>query len=214
MELPLNEDLSGVTTPQITDEDLALVEASAAGDTAAFEELVRRYERKLLRIAQRMTHSPEDAQEVVQEAFVKAYFSLKRFEKKSKFSTWLIRIVTNESLMKLRKRRRYAAEISLEAQDGEHVHMDLTDWAPNAEQLYAQSELREILHNALEELRPALRIVFVLRDVEGLSVAETAAVLKLNESAIKARLLRARLQLREMLVKHFRQPLAQAQGSS
>jgi RNA polymerase sigma-70 factor (ECF subfamily) len=203
------------TSPEVADEDLALVDASASGDVAAFEELVRRYDRKLLRIAQRMTHSLEDAEEVVQDAFLKAYFALSRFERKSKFSTWLIRIVTNECLMKLRKRRRYAAEISLEAPDGEHLPMDLADWAPNPEQLYARSELREILHEALEQLRPALRVVFVLRDVEGLSIADTAAVLKLREAAVKARLLRARLQLREKLASHFRQPAsAQAQSSS
>jgi RNA polymerase sigma-70 factor, ECF subfamily len=214
MEVAVNEDLTQTNNLDFVDEDLALVESSVAGDVAAFEELVRRHDRKLLRIAQRMTNSVEDAQEVVQEAFLKAYFGLSRFERKSKFSTWLIRIVTNECLMKLRKRRRYAAETSIEAPDQEHEPMDLTDWAPNPEQLYARSELRKILYHALEELRPALRAVFVLRDVEGLSIAETAAVLKLHQSAVKARLLRARLQLRETLTRHFRQPFATAQSST
>jgi RNA polymerase sigma-70 factor (ECF subfamily) len=216
MEVAANEDSTQFATRHVPDEDLALVESSASGDMAAFEELVRRYDRKLLRIAQQMTRNLEDAQEVVQETFLKAYQGLSRFQRKSKFSTWLIRIAMNESLMKLRKRRRYAQELPLEYedQDGEILPSDVADWSPNPEQLYGRSELQDILRNALEELRPALRVVFVLRDVEGLSIAETAAALDLHPSAVKARLLRARLQLRETLSKYFRQPLSEPRKSS
>jgi RNA polymerase sigma-70 factor (ECF subfamily) len=175
-----------------------------SGDIAAFEELVRRYDRKLLRIALQVTHNQEDAQEAVQETFLKAYQKLHQFRGNSKLSTWLIRIALNESLMTLR-RRRYTQELPLEYEDpnGEHLPLDVADWSPNPEQLYSRSELQEILRKALEGLPPALRIVFVLRDLEVLSIKETAAALDLHPSAVKARLLRARLQLREKLSRVF-----------
>ena len=190
------------------DEDLALVEASRSGDIAAFEELVRRYDRKLLRIAHQVTNSLEDAQDAVQETFLKAYQKLNQFQGTSKFSTWLIRIALNESLMKLRKRR-HIQDLPLEYKDpnGENLPLDVADWSPNPEQLYSRVELQEIFRKTFEELPPILRVVFVLRDVEGLSIKETSAILDLQPSAVKARLLRARLQLREKLTKYFRQPL-------
>jgi RNA polymerase sigma-70 factor (ECF subfamily) len=188
--------------------DLTAVRACKGGDVAAFEELVRRYDVKLLRIAGHITHNREDAEEAVQDAFLKAYRNLDQFEEKSSFSTWLIRIAVNESLMKLRKhsvtKERY---ISL-AQTDEGIPLDVADWAPNPEQLYSATELRRTLIRSLESLSPALRVVFVLRDVAGLSGDETAEVLGLALSAIKARLFRARLQLREKLSKHFRKPAA------
>lgn len=209
MEVAAMEDVTQSATQRGADPDLALVEASTRGDIVAFEELVRRYDRKLLRIAQQVTHSLEDAQDAVQETFLKAYQKLNQFQATSKFSTWLIRIALNESLMKLRKRR-YAQELPLEydGPNGRNVPMDLVDWSADAEQLYSREELKEILRKALEELPPILRIVFVLRDVEGLSIKETMAILDLQPSAVKARLLRARLQLREKLSKYFRQPLS------
>jgi RNA polymerase sigma-70 factor (ECF subfamily) len=190
----------------IVDEDRMLVEASANGDIAAFEALVGKYDRKLLRIALRVTDNLDDAQEAVQDALLKAYQKLTQFEGKSKFSTWLIRITMNECLMKLRKRNRSAQEISLDEGDGDgHVApLDVADWSPNPEQLYSRSELQEILGKQLQGLRPGLRAVFVLRDIEGLSIAETATALGLHPAAVKARLLRARLQLREQLSRYFR----------
>ena len=215
MDVCVIEDLAQPATRYTADEDLALVEASTNGDIAAFEELVRRYDRKLLRIAQQVTRSLEDAQDVVQEAFLKAYQKLNQFQQKSKFSTWLIRIALNESLMKLRKRR-YTQEAprDYENQNGENLPLDVADWSPDPEQLYSRAELQNILSQALEELPPILRIVFVLRDVEGLSIKETTAILDLQPSAVKARLLRARLQLREKLSKHFRQPMPTAHNSA
>lgn len=212
MEVAAMEDLTQSATQYGADQDLALVEASTRGDIVAFEELVRRYDRKLLRIAQQVTHSLEDAQDAVQETFLKAYQKLNQFQATSKFSTWLIRIALNESLMKLRKRRQ-AQELPLEYEDpsGRNVPMELVDWSPDAEQLYSREELKEILRKVLEELPTILRIVFVLRDVEGLSIKETTAILDLQPSAVKARLLRARLQLREKLNKYFRQPLPTTQ---
>jgi RNA polymerase sigma-70 factor (ECF subfamily) len=186
-------------------DDLDLVHASKHGDVAAFEQLVKRYDRKLLRIAQSVTHNREDSQDAVQEAFLKAYQNLAQFREDSQFSTWLIRIAVNQSLMKLRKQHA-VREVSLDEDfhaDGGALKIEVTDWAPNPEQLYWASELRNILIKTLEELRPSLRTVFVLRDIEGLSIHQTAAVLNQSHAAVKARLWRARLQLREGLNKYF-----------
>jgi RNA polymerase sigma-70 factor, ECF subfamily len=191
-----------------SDDDLVLVHASQSGDVAAYEELVKRYDRKLLRIAQYVTGNPEDAEEAVQGAFLKAFQNLSQFQGNAKFSTWLIRIALNESIPELRKRCE-AKEFCLDetAQVEDHDLPDNAfDWAPNAEQLYGTSELRKILIGSLRELGAGLRTVFVLRDVEGLSTNETADILGLNEASVKARLLRARLQLREKLSRYFRKP--------
>jgi RNA polymerase sigma-70 factor, ECF subfamily len=187
-------------------EDGTLVRASKAGDVAAFEELVKRYDSKLLRIAQHVTHNLEDAQDAVQEAFLKAFQKLRQFQEKSKFSTWLIRITINQALMKLRKQRRQR-EVSIDedfqTEEG-MLPLEVADWAPNPEQRYTASELKEILTKALQELQPGLRVVFVLRDIEGLSLGQTAETLDLTVSAVKARSWRARMQLRERLSKYFR----------
>jgi RNA polymerase sigma-70 factor, ECF subfamily len=186
--------------------DLELVHAAKDGDVTAFEQLVKRYDRKLLRIAQGVTHNAEDAQDAVQEALFKAFQNLGSFREESQFSTWLFRITVNQSLMKLRKQRAIR-EVSLDEdlQDVDMLPIEVIDWAPNPEQLYWASELRDILIGALEELPPAVRMVFVLRDIEGLSTDETAEVLNLSQTAVKARLWRARLQLRERLNKYFGQ---------
>jgi RNA polymerase sigma-70 factor (ECF subfamily) len=186
-------------------DDLDLVHATQNGDVSAFEQLVTRYNRKLFRIAQGVTHNTEDAQDAVQEAFLKAFQNLGQFREQSQFSTWLIRITLNQSLMKLRKQRA-TKEVSLDNDfqaDGDTLPMEVADWAPNPEQLYWAVELREILLKALSEMRPILRAVFVLRDVEGLSIDQTAEVLNLKQTAVKSRLWRARLQLREHLNKYF-----------
>src|ERR1700736_3343027 len=185
-------------------DDLDLVHASKNGDVAAFEQLVKRYDRKLLRIAHNVTHNTEDSQDAVQETFLKAFRHLGQFREDSKFSTWLIRITVNQSLMKLRKRATRDVSLDEDFQaDRDMLPIDAADWAPNPEQLYWASELRDILVNTLSELRPVLRAVFVLRDIEGLSTDQTAEVLNLSHTAVKARLWRARLQLRERLNKYF-----------
>ena len=186
-------------------DDLSLVHACKEGDVDAFEQLVKRYDAKLLRIAQHITHNREDAEEAVQEAFFKAFRNLSSFQQKSKFSTWLFRITVNESLMKLRRQRR-AKEVSIDAgaYAQEPIMADeIADWAPNPEQLYGRFELRNILRKQLQELPPSLRVTFILRDIEGLSTEETAEVLNVTVDAVKARLWRARLDLRERLSKYF-----------
>jgi len=188
-----------------TRDDLDLVHATQDGDVSAFEELVDRYDRKLLRIAEHITHNREDSQDAVQEAFLKAFQHVGEFREDSQFSTWLIRITVNQALMKVRKRRTTKV-VSLDDDfqaDGDIFPREVADWAPNPEELYRGGELRNILVKALEKLRPILRAVFVLRDIEGLSIDQTAEVLNLSPTAVKARLFRARLQLRELLSEYF-----------
>ena len=201
----MREDSAQLVVSETASDDLALVHASKNGDIAAFEELVRRYDRKLLRIAQQLTRNREDAEDAVQEAFLKAFQHLSQFREDSKFSTWLIRITLNQSLMKLRKRRQ-ASEVSIDddfqAED-DKLPIDLADWAPNPEQLYRGAELQEILRKTLEGLGPSLSVVFVLRDIEGFSLEETAEALDLTVAAVKARSWRARLRLRERLSTYF-----------
>jgi RNA polymerase sigma-70 factor, ECF subfamily len=206
MEAAMMEVTPEVSTCYSDDPDLPLIEACANGDVAAFDELVRRYDCKLLRIARQVTNNLEDAEEAVQEAFLKVHQKLHQFQRNSKFSTWLIRITLNESFMKLRRRRFSEVPLDYEDPNGEVVPKDLTDWSPNPEQMCSRTELQGILRSALEALPPALRVVFVLRDIEEISIKETAAILDLNPAAVKARLYRARLRLREKLSKHFRQP--------
>src|SRR5689334_17009975 len=187
-------------------DELALVEAAKKGDIGAFEELVRRYDRNVFRIAQHITQNREDAEDVVQDAFLKAYGNLAQFQGQSKFYTWLVRIAVNEALMKLR-RRRPERTVSLDQDvetDEDTIPREVADWSPNPEQQYNQAELRELLQKTIQGLPAGFRTVFVLRDVEGLSTEETAEALGLSIPAVKSRLLRARLQLRERLNKYFK----------
>jgi RNA polymerase sigma-70 factor (ECF subfamily) len=168
--------------------------------------LVNRYDRNIFRIAQHITHNEEDAQDVVQDAFLKAYQNLEQFQENSKFYTWLVRIAVNEALMKLRKRRTdrtVSLDEDVETEEGS-MPREVADWSPNPEQLYGQSELGDILKKTVQGLPPGFRTVFVLRDVEGLSTEETAEMLNLSVPAVKSRLLRARLQLRERLARYFK----------
>src|SRR6202158_2793692 len=186
-------------------DELTLVQAAKNGDVSAFEELVRRYDRNVFRIAQHITQNREDAEDVVQDAFLKAYTNLSQFQGQSKFYTWLVRIAVNEALMKLRPRRPERMVLLDEDVNTEEnsVPREVADWSPNPEQQYNQAELKEILSKTIQGLPPSFRTVFVLRDVEGLSTEETAAALELSVPAVKSRLLRARLQLRERLGKYF-----------
>jgi RNA polymerase sigma-70 factor (ECF subfamily) len=189
-------------------DELALVAAAKGGDVKAFEELVKRYDRNIFRIAQHITQNREDAEDVVQDAFLKAYENLEQFQGNSKFYTWLVRIAVNESLMKLR-RRRSSRTVSLDEDietEEDTMPREVADWSPNPEQLYKQGELKDILRKTIQGLPASFRTVFVLRDVEGLSTEETSEALDLSIPAVKSRLLRARLQLRERLNKYFRKP--------
>jgi RNA polymerase sigma-70 factor (ECF subfamily) len=186
-------------------EEMALVQAAKGGDVTAFEELVRRYDRNVFRIAQHITHNREDAEDVVQDAFLKAYENLNQFQGQSKFYTWLVRIAVNEALMKLRRikpGRTVSLDEELKTED-DSLPREVADWSPNPEQQYNQAELKDILSRTIQGLPVSFRTVFVLRDVEGLSTEETAEALDLSVPAVKSRLLRARLQLRERLNRYF-----------
>src|ERR1700755_828696 len=152
-------------------DELALVQAAKQGDVSAFEDLVRRYDRNVCRIALHITQNREDAEDVVQDAFLQAYQNLKNFQEQSKFYTWLVRIAVNEALMKLRKRRpeRFVSLDEDVQTEEDSMPREIADWSPNPEQLYDQSELKDILGKTINGLPPSFRTVFVLRDVEGLS---------------------------------------------
>jgi RNA polymerase sigma-70 factor (ECF subfamily) len=197
---------------EVVSDDLELVHACKKGDVTAFEQLVKRYGRRLLRISQTVTRNREDSEDAVQEALLKAFQNLAEFREDSQFSTWLIRITVNQSLMKLRKQRTHK-EVSMDEDfqaDGDVLPLNVPDRAPNPEQLCWASELRDILVRTVEELRPILRTVFVLRDVEGLSIEQTAQVLNLSQAAVKARLWRVRIHLRERLNRYIDEPTSLA----
>jgi RNA polymerase sigma-70 factor, ECF subfamily len=186
--------------------DVALVARAKEGDQAAFEQLVRQYERQIFRVAQHITQNREDAEDITQDAFLKAYEKLDQFQGNSKFSTWLVRIAVNESLMRLRKRKT-SKTVSMDQDvqtDEGSIPRDFAEWRPNPEQQYNQAELADILRKTIQGLPPGFRSVFTLRDVENLSTEETAEALGLSVPAVKSRLLRARLQLRERLSRYFR----------
>ncbi len=185
----------------VADDEGLLVAAAKQGDGSAFTELVRRYERKIFRLAQNITQNREDAEDAMQEAFLKAYTHLDKFQGDSRFYTWLVRITVNEALMKLRKRRpgEFSLDEPVETESEDLRPREVADWGPSPEQRFARSQLNEILTGAIEKLDPDFRIVFVLRDIEELSTEETARLLGLSVPAVKSRLLRARLRLRQRL---------------
>lgn len=186
-------------------DETPLVARARTGDAAAFTELVNRYDRKIFRLARHITQSQEDAEDILQETFLRAYEHLGGFQGNSKFYTWLVRIAVNQSLMKLRKRRSDRSVSLDETLDtGEDtVTREIAVW-DNPEQNYSREEIREILEKAIESLPPIFRTVFALRDIEELSTEETAAVLNISVPAVKSRLLRARLRLREKLTRYFK----------
>lgn len=189
-----------------TGAELALVRAAQRGDVSAFEQLIKKYDRNVFRIANHITQNREDAEDVVQDAFLKAYQKLDQFQGNSKFYTWIVRIAVNEALMKLRKRKAdKVVSMDEDVETGEGtITREFADWSPNPEQQYNQAELSDILGRTIQGLPASFRTVFVLRDVEGLSTEETAEMLGLSVPAVKSRLLRARLQLRERLSRHFK----------
>lgn len=187
-------------------EDQELVERVRQGETSAFSTLVTRYNRKIYRLAKHITDSEADAEDVLQDTFLKAFEHLDSFQGNSKFYTWLVRIAVNESLMRLRKRKS-SRTVSLDepVENGDDpVIREIAVWDGNPEQRYSNEELRQILDQAIQNLKPTFRTVFLLRDVEELSTEETAAALDLSIPAVKSRLLRARLELRERLTRMFR----------
>jgi RNA polymerase sigma-70 factor, ECF subfamily len=192
--------------------DAELVRRAQTGDLAAFELLATRHERRIYNAARRITGNEADAQDVTQQAFLSAIEHLDGFRGEAQFSTWLQRIATHAALKVLRKRRglpTVSLEASTEPQEGYETvsHPEyIADWRESPEQLVHRHETNRLIEDALAELDDKHRLVFVLRDVEGLSVRETAEALGLSEVNVKVRLLRARLQLRERLTREFGDP--------
>jgi RNA polymerase sigma-70 factor, ECF subfamily len=192
--------------PASNNDESALVAGAKRGDSLAFTHLVDRYERKIFRLARHITQNEEDAEDVLQDTFLKAYEHIGEFQEQSKFYTWLVRIAVNEALMKLRKRRPgkiFSLDDTVDTGE-ETVTREIAVWEDNPEQRYSREELHAILQQAINSLAPIFRTVFVLRDVDELSTEETAAALGISVPAVKSRLLRARLQLRDKLTRYFK----------
>jgi len=197
--------LPATTAGPATDEMTELVHSAQNGNGEAFARLVELHQKRVFRVAYSILRSWEDAEDAVQDIFIKVYEHLRGFQGKSSFATWITRIAVNESLMQVRSRKRSKA-VSLDepVQQGEReVTFDVADLGLNPEEMANTGELRAILSKALDELRPALRLVFVLRDMEGLSTEETAEAVGIRVPAVKTRLLRARLALRNKLQKRL-----------
>jgi RNA polymerase sigma-70 factor (ECF subfamily) len=185
-------------------EDAALVAGAKAGDAHAFELLVQRHERKIFSVAQRMTRNWEDAEDVVQQCFQKAFIHLSKFEGESLFSTWLTRIAINEALMLLR-RKRGSCEVPIaesSTEDGAALPLDFPDSGPNPEDSCLQREQERILCAAVNELKPGLRKAIELREFGELSTGETAQIMGLSVAAVKARLFHGRKELRQRLKRY------------
>jgi RNA polymerase sigma-70 factor (ECF subfamily) len=188
--------------------DRTLVEQAKAGDFSAMESLLLKYERQVFRVARRIVQQHQDAEEVVQQTFLSVLEHLNDFREESQFRTWLLRIATNQALDFLRKRSVRAA-VSLDEHDADDDYEGLPHpeyiavWRETPDEIAVRRETRQYVDEALATLSEKYRVVFVLRDIEGLSTHETAEILGITESAVKVRLLRARLMLRERLTRLF-----------
>ena len=175
------------------------------GNPEEFSRLVDLYSSKIYRLATKMLNQQEDAEDVLQETFLKAYRGLKSFDGRSKLSTWLFRIATNEALMILRRKHPDFVSIDepVETEDGEQEPIQIVDWCCLPENELLSEESRSRLDSAAQKLPESLRVVFLLRDMNDLSTHETAEILGLTDTAVKTRLSRARLRLREELSAYF-----------
>src|SRR6266581_4275735 len=193
-------------TFQANSAELNLIQRVKGGDVEAFYEMVRPYERAVFLAALSLVKNEADAEEVAQEAVLKAFKALSRFRQEAKFSTWLIQIAINEAKMKLRKDRRHlyeSIEQGQQSEDGEYIPRDFADWREIPSEALERRELRDALTNALKSLPEKYRTILILRDVNHLSITETAQVLGLSEANVKTRLSRARLQMRDALATGF-----------
>jgi RNA polymerase sigma-70 factor (ECF subfamily) len=181
------------------------LEALHAGDPQEFSRLVDTYSSKIYRLATKMLNQQEDAEDVLQETFLKAYRGIKSFDGRSKISTWLFRIATNEALMIIRRKHPEMISIDepIETEEGEQEPIQIIDWCCLPEYELLSEETRKKLDAAVQELPDRLKVVFILRDINDLSTHETAEVLGLTDTAVKTRLSRARLRLREELSAYF-----------
>ena len=184
-------------------EEAAILAKARLGDSAAFELLAKQYYQHVLHIAFKITGNQEDAEDVTQDALMKAYCNLEQFRANSRFYTWLVRITVNQALMKLRKRRSEREllwdDLAPVGDSETSFHQEIEDSQPSPEAGYARVEMRGILVRALNALGPRLRVVFTLRNVQDFSTRETAQALGLSAGAVKSRVRRARLSLQRKL---------------
>jgi RNA polymerase sigma-70 factor (ECF subfamily) len=184
--------------------DEQLVRKSQEDDERAFGELVSRYESKVYSLALKMVRNPEDAEDVLQDTFLRAYRGIKSFKGNSTFSTWIYRITANSALMRLRKRQ--LPTVSIDDADEREAPINIADWAPGPVEQMLNQETQAAMTEAIDALPPEFRQVFVLRDIEELSNAEVAEILDLSVAAVKSRLHRARLKVRNRLATYFTEP--------
>ena len=180
------------------------LELLRAGDRAEIARLVDAHSANIYRVALNMLANPQDAEDVLQNTFFKALQALSEFEGRSSLSTWLYRIAVNESLMLLRGRKpEFDLVMNSDEEENELLLTQFTDWCCLPEGELMSAEAQSYLDEAVQELSEKLRVVFILRDIEKLSIRETSETLEISESAVKLRLLRARLELRELLSKYY-----------
>ena len=181
------------------------LDALRDGDRAEFARIVEQYSPMIYRLGLKMLNNPQDAEDILQETFIKAYRHIHKFDGRSSVSTWLYRIATNEALMSLRKKRPDTISFDMPSiyESEPQEPLQIVDWCCLPEDEYLTAEGRLRLDQAAERLPESLRIVFILRDIEGLSTRETAEVLNISEMAVKTRLSRARLRLREDLSNYY-----------
>lgn len=184
-------------------DEASLVTRLRAGDRGAFAELVQEHSPRIYGLALRMMQDPAEAEDVLQETFLQATQHLKGFRGQANLGTWLYRIATNQALMRLRRRQPLAVSLDESAEAHIEVVLGTPDWSDRPESELLSSEARAQMERAITALPDGLRLVFVLRDIEGRSTVETAAALDLSVSAVKSRLLRARLNLRNKLSAYF-----------
>ncbi len=198
--------------------DTELVVRAKSGDLGAFEQLTSRYERKVYSLALRMLRQQQDAEDVTQQTFLSALENLAGFRGDASFSTWLLRIATHAALKVIRKRKGLDTTSLEEAtepnEDGQIPHPEfIADWRQSPDELVKKHEIQRMLDEALAQLDAKHRAVFLLRDIEGLSIKETAQALNLSEANTKVRLLRARLQLRECLTRELGDPAKRVEST-
>jgi RNA polymerase sigma-70 factor (ECF subfamily) len=186
-------------------DELELVKRAKEGDNKAFEELVKRTQDKIYNLGLKLLGNKDDVLDLLQETYIKAYENLPKFEGRSSFSTWLYRIATNFALMKLRKEKYKKISIDeiKEAADGNYK-LEIPDWSNSPYFQYKNEELKEILNEAINSLPPKYKTIFILHDIEGLSIPEISEILSLSMPTIKTRIHRSRLYLREKLSEYFK----------
>jgi RNA polymerase sigma-70 factor (ECF subfamily) len=207
---------TGRTERTIATEEDGILIAAKRGDSAAFEMLCKRSASTVLHIARRMMRTKEDAEDVMQESFQQAFIHLKTFKGGSRFSTWLSRIAINASLMKLR-RKSHAWDVSLDEStesEGPSFRLEVEDQSPNPEQLYADKERQRILVQAMKELAPGMRKAIELRELGERSTEETAQIMGISVSAVKARVFHGKKKLRERLKDHLEPAWASGRDTS